>query len=76
MALTAGQYIYLERPPVTTTASEGLAAESYNKLMRTMTDSIGVGALLPTKITIDEDGTPSSVSIYRATRAPSAEFAD
>lgn len=74
--LTAGQYIYFVRPPMTTSAAEHLATESFHKLMVPNTGTFKVIQVLRKGTTIDEDGIRNTVSIDRATLALLAKLAE
>lgn len=51
-----------------------LVTEAYNKLMPPETGPFRVIEVPPTTISIDAVGTGNTVSIYKATLAPSAKF--
>lgn len=66
----------MDRQPMTTSAAERLATQSYNKLIPPKTEPFKVIELSPRIITTDEDGTRNTVSIDGATLVSPAKFAD
>lgn len=68
--IDAGQYIYYDREPVTTSAENCLATESNNKLLSVKTGTSRIIQILPTTVTTDKDSIRNTVSVYRATVAP------
>lgn len=74
--LTAEQYMYLDQPAMTNSATERLETESYNKLMPPKTGLFKVIKVQPTTINIYENGSRNTVSIDRATLVPSVKFAE
>lgn len=72
---TAGQYISLDRPPMTTSTADRMMTESYSKLMPPKTRRFKIIEVSPTPIRIEEDGVWATVSIDQATLSPSAKYA-
>lgn len=67
MLLIARQYIYLDHAPMTASAAEHPATESYNKVMAPNTGSFKVIDSSLTTIMIDEDGILDTVLVDLAT---------
>lgn len=76
LSVTAGQYIYLEWQPMPAFAAQPLANETYTKLMRPKAGLSSLIEVSATTLTINEDGISNTVSIKRATLAPSVKLAE
>lgn len=63
LLVTVGQYIYLDCPPITTSATERLATGSYKKVMSPKTWPFKVIEVSPTTISTKEDGVRNTVSV-------------
>lgn len=70
--IEVGQYEYLERPPMTTSAEERLVTASYSKLLFLKTGPFRLIEVMPTTVTIDKDGTRNTVPVDWAPVAPAA----
>lgn len=66
----AGKYVYVDRPPVTASAGEILAPDSYSEVVSLKGDPFRVVKVLPSTVTIDKDGISDTVLIYRLALAP------
>lgn len=60
-AFAARKYIYIHRPAMSTSSTERLVTESYSNLMPQKTELFKIIEVLPTTITIDEDGFQNTV---------------
>lgn len=66
MSLSAGQYIYVDRPPMALSAAVRLATDFYNKFMPREPGTFEVIEVSPTTIAINEDWTLDTVSVDEA----------
>lgn len=53
--IEVGQYVYVDRPPVTSSTVEGTATQLYSQLLSVKTGLFRVVEVLPTIVTIDVD---------------------
>lgn len=67
-----GQYVYLGRPPMMTSAAEHLATMSHSKLLSARTLSFVVIEKTPTRVTSDEDDIRNTISANQAAVVPAA----
>lgn len=68
-----GQNVNFEWPALTTSASECLTTDLYNKLLSVKKGPFKVAKVLPTTVMIDEDGTQNKVWVDQTTVDPTVK---
>lgn len=64
----AGDFAFVERPPLTASAADRLAFERYSKLLPRRTEPFRAISVRPEYVRIDQNGIRNTVSINRQTR--------
>lgn len=75
---TPGDMVFVDRSPLSatvTTSASAMANATYNKLLIRALGPFHVNSVQPHTLTIEEDGIPNTISIDRATRAPTVSQA-
>lgn len=67
------QYLYLEGPPMTTSAAGGLASQSNSKVLSAKTGPFFVVEVKPSTVMMDGDSIGNTISVNRATVAQTAK---
>lgn len=75
LSFTTGKYVHVNRQPVTTSPSQRLATELYNKMIRLEVGKFRIVKISPSMLKINEERKESTSSTEGAKPAPLAKIA-